>query len=725
MSEVEEQAAGDTYPGRLAVPPTPETTPVFPRSAGRAGMNVDVTGNKQSQIIVAGGDVRLADKPPLLTAPIPETELDVVRRAWVSVGSGGGNVATASDAVGLLVSDAPALAVITGPAGHGKRAAGVRALWEVTQAAGGGAPVALEEIQPDWDKPEHPDVSLLPDQRGTGYLLDVATEIRGWEQPEKVAQALVSHAEALRRVGSYLVVVADEHGWPEDAAGSLAQVVVRVKSRPSPHRVASAHLEHLYQRPERLRWLSTVSATAGSEFIGQAARLLDAETSTPADAARLAASLARTEDSDEGLKTALASFQEWRTEIRAVFAKTEDLPADRSLLISAVFLSGDTAVRIQEASRRLLGKGPETDVEVILSGPDLTTRLERINAQVIGRHATLDHRPGYSQAILNELWHQRPDIHTPLLSWLDGITAPGQPGAARLPEVSDLLVELAIAENDIRVIDQVRNWIDNGNADTEHLQLVAGVLTKAAVADSLGAKVRSRLLTWASAKNVTEPMATVIALVCRSEFAEHYPRQSLVRLRHVLDRPEEDLAVQAAKEALGAIAASPKHLPRVWALVINWATEQGHLAGHRAFLTLLDPQHDPHVLQAILAEANQKPEIKQAVMRGWNAALADPRVAVQCRDLMIAWAHARAASLVPYDLVTGILRQVVTEHMYTSPVAALVFGEAGVQYDEPVIALRKDLQLPIRPTAPAEPTAPADPLPPQPQSPTATVPWGP
>lgn len=93
--------------------------------------------------------------------------------------------------------------------------------------------------------------------------------------------------------------------------------------------------------------------------------------------------------------------------------------------------------------------------------------------------------------------------------------------------------------------------------------------------------------------------------------------------------------------------------------------------------------------------ASRTPGVRAAILRGWHAALADIRVANQCRDLMVAWARVRAEGLVPRDLVTDILRQVITEHLYTSPVAALVFGEPGVQYDEPVIALRKDLHLPI------------------------------
>lgn len=687
----DQNAAGPVPP----VPPAPPTALPAPVGASEpTGLKVDVRGNDRSQIIIAGGDVNMTGKQPLPVADIPEVELEVVRRAWVGMGPGEGNVTTAVDAVGLLASDGPALAVITGPVGHGKRTAGIRALWEVSQAerSDDGESLTLSEIRPDWDRPESPDISSMPERPRTGYLLDVASEIKGWAQPDRVAEALVTHAERLRLIGSYLVVVADEHGWPEDLSGTLGRVVVRAKARPSAHRVAAKHLEYLYHKPERIRWLNTAGSATGSGQAGGAAHLLT-EATTPADAARLAAKLAQTEDSAAGLKTALAAFQQWRTDVTDVFKKTQEAPGERALLIATLFLGGDEALTIQGAARRLLGKPPETDVEVILKGPDLTSRLESVGAKVTERHATLDHKPGYAQAVLNHLWRQRPDIHQPLLKWLDGFTVPGAPGAARLAAISDLLVELAITESDIKVIEQIRSWIDNGNNTAEHRQLIAGVFTKAAEADALGPKVRAKLLDWA--QDDAESVATVVALVCQSDFADHYPRQTLVRLRHILDRPEPDTAVHTAAEALRGIAAHPGQLPRVWKTVIKWATEHGHLAGHRAFLSLLDPQGDPYVLQVMLEAASQKPEVKDALLRGWKAALADTRVALQCRDLMIAWAHARAENLVPSDLTLDILRQVVTEHLYTSPVAAFVFGEAGVQYDEPVISLRRELQLPM------------------------------
>jgi len=377
--------------------------------------------------------------------------------------------------------------------------------------------------------------------------------------------------------------------------------------------------------------------------------------------------------------------------VNAVFKETG--PADRALLVATLFLSGSEAVVIQDASRRLLGKGPQNDVEAILTGPDLSTRLRAVGAEVDGRHATFDHKPGYAQAVLNHLWQQRPDIHMHLLKWLDTTTAPGEPGASRLAVISDLLVELAITENDVRIIDQIRTWIGNGNTTTQHEALIAGVFTRAALADALGAKVRTKLLDWAQSDE--ERVAKVVALVCQGEFATHYPRQTLVRLRHILDRPEPDTAVRAAETAVRAMAVQPGQLSRVWETVIKWATQHGHLAGHRAFLSLLDPQDDAYVLQVLMEAASRTPGVRAAILRGWHAALADIRVANQCRDLMVAWARVRAEGLVPRDLVTDILRQVITEHLYTSPVAALVFGEPGVQYDEPVIALRKDLHLPI------------------------------
>ncbi|MFF2624471.1 hypothetical protein ACFVUN_01710 [Kitasatospora griseola] len=655
------------------------------------GFRVEVTNNAGSQIIVAAGPVTLASKPHLPVTDIPAAELGAVQLAWVDQALDGSSVSTASETVALLGSESGVLAVIAGPAGFGKRTAAIRALWEHSRLmeADGAKPLTLREITPDWEDPQSPDASALPFEADTGYLIDVAAEMASWPQPSAVAQQLLSHAERLEKIGSFLVVVASEHGWPEGVSGALDRVLVRAKSRPSASQIARKHLEFVYHKGERVRSLRSSAFDGGLD--GVASHLLTGD-SRPGDAARLAALLADSDGSPDGLRTAVSTFQEWKHEVQQVFRKTEGSPDDRALLVAGVFLNGSDVLSVQDGARELLREPRESDVRTILTGPDLTTRLESVDAKVTGRTVSFDHRPGYVHAVLVHLWHQRADIHPHLLTWLDTITAPKRPGAARLAAISNLLVDLAVAENDISIIERIHCWIDSGHDSPEHRDLIARVLSKAAEADPLGAAVRARLLDWAREKN-SVAVATVVALVCRGDFAAHYPRQALVRLRHVLDRAETDSAVLAAQEALRDIAGRDGQLPRVWNTVVKWVTEHGHLAGHRAFLSLLDPSVDPHVLQVLLSAAEQQREIRTALVTGWNAALSDPRVVTECQDLLASWARARKSGQVPGDLVKEILEEVVARHLYSTPVSALIFGEPGVVNDEAVVELRKELRL--------------------------------
>jgi hypothetical protein len=242
-------------------------------------------------------------------------------------------------------------------------------LWEVSQ----GQSLKLREIVPDWEKPGSPDVAELP-----------------------------------RLSGSFLVVISDEHGWPETVSGAVAGVVVRATARPSARRVARMHLEYVHHQPDRLQSLTGTPSDTGP--VGKAAQQLT-DGSRPADAAGLAAKLAAAEDSTEGLKNALSAFQEWRSDVQDVFAATGDNPDDRALLISALFLNGKDALTVQDGARALLGESPKADVRTILTGPDLTSRLTAMGAEVAGRTVSLDHKPGYARAVLLHLWQQRADIH--------------------------------------------------------------------------------------------------------------------------------------------------------------------------------------------------------------------------------------------------------------------------------------------------------------------------
>ncbi|MEU6460543.1 hypothetical protein [Streptomyces sp. NPDC046976] len=678
----------------ISVPPVPPVPPGL-SSETTERFRVVVKDNENSSIVVAAGDVIMGGKPPLPAEDIPDAELRVVRRAWVHNDAAGQEVTTAEEVVRLLNGEGPALAVIAGPQGFGKRTAALKALWEAARSPRADLPQGsqepkLQQIKPDWDDMKVPDVSLLPTEPRHGYLLDITTEISTWQDPANVATSLIRHGELLRTKGSFLVLVTGAHSWPADASGALRRVLVPITHCPSPRKVAAVHLERMYDTPDRARWLTT--NTRGDFGLDGAAAHLVNDTMSPADAVRLAGLLAHAEPSLEGIAQAKAAFQKWETLVEEVFTATEDDADDRALLIAALFLSGDDALTVQDASRTLLGDNKPRTMRDILTGPDLTARYHRVKVQVQGRCVDSDEKPGYAQAVLNHLWRQRADIHVPLLEWIGSITQPSQPGAAQLKRISDLLVQLAIAENDIRVVKRVYDWIDNGEDSSERQQLIARVLATAAQADTLGSQVRSLLLDWAQ-----EPSAAVtrvVSLVCQSDFAKHYTYQALIRLRWVLGRPTRDAAVEAAEDAIRDIAARPGLLPRVWKSVVKWPGEGRRLAANRAFLTLLDPRENPYVLKVMMAAAEQDPEVRTSLVTGWRSALNDPTVSMECSDLLISWARAWADGQVSQELMVDILNEVIEQHLLTTPIAALVYGAPGVGYDQSVIDLRMRLRLP-------------------------------
>ncbi|KOU52228.1 hypothetical protein ADK55_17375 [Streptomyces sp. WM4235] len=479
-------------PDKPLEPPTQAGPPLVEPAGREGGLRQTVTGAVNSRIIVAAGPVTLHEKQPLTVLAISEAELKVVREAWVSQSSDGAQITVARDAADLVLSGDSALAVIAGAPGTGKRTAAIRALRQISLTRPhGGQPLALKEIRPDWEDVATPDIALLPKDPGTAYLLDVASEMSRWTAPGKAAEALLQHAGTLQSLGSCLVVVADEGSWPENASGALNAVVQRVKFRPYAELVACAHLEYVYRKPS-LKAL--FSKARDGEEAGSASHLLTEDTS-PADAARLAAGLASSDGTTGGIEDAIAAFQQWSTDVIGVFKNTEQNPEDRALLIAGLFLSGSDALTIQAAARKLLADKAAKSVRDVLTGPDLTTRLEGVHARVTDRTVDFGHKPGYAKAVLLHLWHQRADIHGYLLAWLDLIVA-DEAHSAQLAGISDLLVELAIAESDFRVVEKIKKWIDD-SSDEGHLQLIARVLGRAAVSGSLGPELRSKLLTWA------------------------------------------------------------------------------------------------------------------------------------------------------------------------------------------------------------------------------------
>lgn len=191
----------------------------------------------------------------------------------------------------------------------------------------------------------------------------------------------------------------------------------------------------------------------------------------------------------------------------------------------------------------------------------------------------------------------------------------------------------------------------------------------------------------------------MVALVCTGEFADRYPRQALIRLRHILNRPTPGRAVSDAANALQLIAAKEGQLPTVWRMVSRWIDtdkKEDRNGVHRAFLALLDPETDPYVLQVMLEAAHQDSRVEETIVKGWKASLDNTHVDPECRRLIRGWAQARAEGLVRREQTADILNRIIEQHLVSSPISALLFGDSTVRDDKAVIELRRDLLLPAQ-----------------------------
>lgn len=669
------------------------------------GREIHAANNTYSTLLQAGRDINLHQQEPLPTDPVTSAEIDAVRRAWVAEDSEGKEIATAPTALAMLGRD-ERVVVITGPSGTGKTAAGLRALSELRPVlpgiGGQRLLLRLEHVLPDWDFVEK-DKFLLPAEHGRGYLLDVSGESARWEKPEVTARKFLGHAEILRKKGSYLVVIAGEHGWPENDP-VLGRHVVRSVSAPPGDQITRRHIERLYPQVARRGWLQKSAPEAddwsdggsGDEQDHRAslADLLRADMQ-PGDAATLALELSRISDSGGTAKDARDLVLRWHERVSTVFRETQDSADDRALLLAAVMLEGLSPAEVLNGARLLLKDQKTRGIRDILTGRDLAARLKAVQAKSDGQRVTFSHLPGYPAAVLRHFWRQLSDVQPNLIQWVKHLTAPNGYGAARIPEIADLLAHLAVDESDLRPLDVAQSWATAGGAGQDG---ASRLLARVARDPALGQEARTRLRYWAG--HESRANATVAAVVCQGPFSKEYPRQTLTCLRWVLGRPEHDSAVSVAEDALRAMGADTRLLPRVWATVNRWLTEyeqpddRNYLAARRAVLALLHPAADHPVTTLLLANAMEHADTADDLVRGWSAALSVPALEPRCEKVLTAWAKAVADGALDADAVVEVLNHVIREHWMTGPLSTFIAGRAGTEYtSQSVVDLRERLIL--------------------------------
>ncbi|WP_432928335.1 hypothetical protein ACQPZZ_01880 [Microbispora sp. CA-135349] len=642
--------------------------------------------NENSTILQALGSIYVRETLP--EHDIPQSDLMVVRNAWVEVPT-----------IGSLINRLKwhGLAVLGGPSGRAKRTTAIKALVEIAdeRATTDSQPLALKQLTPDWYQVDRPQVVELPCDANRAYLLDVASEIDQWSNAADIAMALVSHGAKLKAKSSVLVIISTENGWPH-SSGSLAQVFVSAKHRPSARQIAISHLTHIHQRADRAEWLKLAENGAPD---GKYANLITQST-TPEDAVRLAGLLNSDSDEKSDLAGAIDAFREWASHLTAVFgAKSEDAVDERALLITAALFDGAAPLDIQSISRSLIGPSLAVDVKSILAAPELTTLLEKIGASVVDGRVSLSGRPGLNLATLKRVWRERPDLRQPLLNWIEEVTAPNQPGEAHLETLSKTLVDFAAEEDHIDLLGLAQKWTEAESASGDRHRLVATMLDAASQSPTLGPAVRSTLLKWSSAGPVE--LATVVALTCQGSFAREYPRQALVRLQWILRRPHHDEAVREAEKAIRTMAADATLLVNhVWPNITKWVSKDQLLSGRRAFLALVDPQSDDSSsLAALLAVAATNTKLMDAFVDAWKEVLKDATVEAHAQNVLAAWASGIAAGTLPEAPSLEILQRIVFSHLTSSPISALLYGAQHMDQDsshDALVFLRQRLWQKLR-----------------------------
>ncbi len=678
---------------------------------------ISASDNSYSTIYQAAGDINLHQRPTLPTFPVTDSEIKAVRRAWVKVTPANTPLTTADQILKLLREDEP-IVVISGPPGTGKTAAALRALTDFalqrsTPDSARGR-LQLRHVVPDWDGP---DSDLLPYEPGRGYILDVAGET--WSDPPAAARQILGHADTLRHTGSCLIVITGAASWPSGHDPQMGRIAIAAEA-PRGDLVLERHLNVLYPDPDKNGWLTSHDG----QHSGGLTDLLRPDM-PPGEAAGRAVALSRIDATrPDALSRARDAMTGWQHLVAATFADTEGSADDRALLLAAIVLDGHSPTDVLKAARTLLQQNEDRAITDILTAPALATRLEKVKAKVEAQRVSFDHLPGYPDAVLRYVWRQLSDAQRPLLGWIQQLTIPKGPATPRIDALARLLVDLAVAEHDLKPLDITQPWAQAGSPGQ---RAAATMLATAAQHPTLGSDVRARLRTWAS--NPPEGTATVTAVACQGEFASLYPRQALTCLRWVLDRPRHDQAVTEAAQALRTMACNLHLLPKVWDAVTTWTNgptqgERGYRAGRRAFIALLTPQADPSPAPLLLANALTDPATADDLAAGWCAVLEEPAFDEPAETLLTDWAQAVADAALDRQAVIRILDRVIDQHLMTGPMAAFLMGREGHAHTPAaVIDLRKHLMISYRraSTTPAPgPPEPheADP----PETPTAPKP---
>nr|WP_143657487.1 hypothetical protein [Streptomyces sp. alain-838] len=312
-----------------------------------------------------------------------------------------------------------------------------------------------------------------------------------------------------------------------------------------------------------------------------------------------------------------------------------------------------------------------------LAGRDLDKRLATIHArQADDEGISLEaEQHGLSAAVLKYVWQQRPQLRPVLLEWASQISAPSGIAVRHLRRIADCLVQLSLLPGGTTVRSVASAWIENGR--TAHRQLAVEILETMALHPLTGVAIRKQLYDWAHQKNTSHELIRAVGDICAGQLGQKYPRVALTRLRLLAARGDE-VSLQAASDAVRALAAAPDQRTLVLSEIIGWTESTDadiRMAGARTFLALAE---SGDVLLPLPGEQDS-PEghpstlLGQLFVRGWRAALQETALAETAHMRLASWLD---SSQLSDEAVLPLATEVLRGYLGQVGAAALLVGSS-------------------------------------------------
>ncbi|MGC9665183.1 hypothetical protein ACNTMW_01345 [Planosporangium sp. 12N6] len=544
--------------------------------------------------------------------------------------------------------------VLVGDPGTGRHTAAVALLSRL------GLP--MREIRPRHDPAQPQELSTvdLPTDPGMAFLLELPG--RGEPVGDDFPRQLRSYRDALRAIGSYLVVVVTPETWR--VLGGFNDGGVLAVQPPDPRQVLS---QELTERGTRVDLTALLNAPPIVELLRHA---------SPREVVRLAglivsaAATAVTDGTeptarvDVVVSAAIAAYHNWDNELADWFHKEKDVRVRLFLLAAAVLehSPADLVLRAAEDLGNQLGDRPSPTGGIGEAG--IRELTARIGARIAVDSTLYFTRPAYAPAVLDFVRSDRSDRFQRQL-WAWAAELPMQDRTSTSVAIADrtaaAMLDLVLRHRDPRML---RRTVPRWAVRRDLRSILVELLTAVALSPEAGSWMRQQLNLWA-ARSSNPAVLITVAEVCQGQLADVYPDIALTRLNHLAGK-----AVPAvADSVVGAVVSlwsRPQLRRPVLEKTTSWAREQTGPkfdVGCRLLSVLSDPGTEPtaNVLRFVIADRPQcwdnfvravagmldapaPPEHTRRMLFTWlSLAAEDPTLGEQFIDLMVAVARVDGA----------------------------------------------------------------------------------